>query len=117
MKLKDKPAYARPWSREDAPEGGAYYYHEALSGMTLREYAAIKLGVPDSGDEELDAMIRKSRRERLAGLATQGLVKRMLRLGGSPKDSAGWALDYADALIAQLEEEESKGATDGPSEL
>jgi hypothetical protein len=29
-------------------------------GMTLREYAAIKLKVPDSGTDWLDDMIRKS---------------------------------------------------------
>jgi hypothetical protein len=32
-------------------------YH---SGMTLRQYAAIKLKVPDSGTDWLDDMIRKS---------------------------------------------------------
>jgi len=31
-----------------------------LQGMTLRQYAAIKLKVPDSGTDWLDDMIRKS---------------------------------------------------------
>jgi hypothetical protein len=31
-------------------------------GMTLRQYAAIKLKVPDSGTDWLDDMIRKSNR-------------------------------------------------------
>jgi hypothetical protein len=31
-------------------------------GMTLTQYAAIRLKVPMSGDKELDAMIRESRR-------------------------------------------------------
>jgi hypothetical protein len=30
-------------------------------GMTLRQYAAIHLKVPQSGDPDIDAMIRKSR--------------------------------------------------------
>ena len=37
-----------------------------LSGMTLRQCAALKLRVPDSGLEWLDAMIRKSRRDEFA---------------------------------------------------
>ena len=32
----------------------------AVGGMTLRQYAAIKLKVPDSGTDWLDDMIRKS---------------------------------------------------------
>jgi hypothetical protein len=37
------------------------------SGMTLQEYAAIHLCVPMSGNDELNAMIRRAQRERLAG--------------------------------------------------
>lgn len=44
------------------------------SGMTLRQYAAIKLAVPDSGLPWLDEMIVKSNRERLAAAALQGLM-------------------------------------------
>lgn len=36
-------------------------------GLTARQYAAIKLRVPDSGDEWLDAMIRESLRDEFAG--------------------------------------------------
>ncbi len=43
-------------------------------GMTLRQYAAIHLRVPDSGIEWLDAMIRKARKAEYAGLAMQGLL-------------------------------------------
>ena len=43
------------------------------SGMTLRQYAAIKLAVPDSGLPWLDEMIVKSNRERLAAAALQGM--------------------------------------------
>lgn len=45
------------------------------AGMTLREYAAIKLRVPESGTEWLDAMIRKSLRDELASKAMQGPLK------------------------------------------
>ena len=43
----------------------------ASSGMDLRQYAAIKLRVPDSGLDWLDEMIRKSLRDELAGKAMQ----------------------------------------------
>jgi hypothetical protein len=38
-------------------------------GMTLLQYAAIKLKVPNSGNEELDAMIRESLRNDFAAKA------------------------------------------------
>lgn len=40
-------------------------------GMTLRQYAAIKLRVPDSGTDWLDEMILKSHRDELAAKAMQ----------------------------------------------
>jgi hypothetical protein len=43
---------------------------EPSGGMTLRQYAAIKLKVPDSGTDWLDAMIVKSLRDEFAGKAT-----------------------------------------------
>jgi hypothetical protein len=45
---------------------GSPYSDYACSdpGMTLTQYAAIHLKVPRSGDPDIDAMIRKSRRGR-----------------------------------------------------
>ena len=43
-------------------------------GMTLRQYAAIKLRVPDSGTDWLDEMIRKSLIDTFAAKAMQGEV-------------------------------------------
>jgi hypothetical protein len=48
------------------PRAGDAYIASQV-GMSLREYAAIKLCVPDSGREWLDDMIRASLRDRLAG--------------------------------------------------
>lgn len=45
-------------------------------GMTLRQYAAIKLKVPNSGAEWLDDMIRESLRDEFAAKAMQGLMDR-----------------------------------------
>jgi len=54
----DKPAFPNP-----DPFG---------HGMTTRQYAAIKLKVPSSGNEELDDMIRESLRNDFAAKAMQG---------------------------------------------
>lgn len=43
-------------------------------GITLREYAAIQLRVPDSGSEWLDNMIKRSQRDKIAVKALQGLL-------------------------------------------
>jgi hypothetical protein len=43
-------------------------------GMTLRQYAAIKLKVPDSGEPWLDGMINKSLLNDFAAKALQGYM-------------------------------------------
>ncbi len=43
-------------------------------GMTLRQYAAIKLKVADSGIDWLDEMITKSNRDAIATEAMQGIL-------------------------------------------
>lgn len=43
-------------------------------GMSLREYAAIKLRVPNSGTDWLDEMIRQSLRDEMAGKVMQALI-------------------------------------------
>ena len=46
-------------------------------GMSLRQYAAIKLRVPDSGLLWLDEMIEKSNRDWFAGMALPSVVAAM----------------------------------------
>jgi hypothetical protein len=46
-------------------------FYSTGEGMTLRQYAAIKLCVPDSGTDWLDDMIRKSNRDYFAAAATE----------------------------------------------
>jgi hypothetical protein len=55
-------------------DAGHFKYQTEWKGMSLRQYAAIKLRVPDSGEEWLDDMIRKSLRDEFAGNAAQGLL-------------------------------------------
>jgi hypothetical protein len=47
-------------------------HYEDEPGMTLAQHAAIKLRVPRSGDPDLDAMIRESRR---ADFAEKSLIE------------------------------------------
>ena len=87
---------------EDVIEFGGQKYPQAHPGMTVRQYAAIHLCVPDSGDADLDAMIRRAQRERLAGKIIMGLVT-------NPNDepsiepnifTTSWCYQVADAVIA-----------------
>lgn len=51
-----------------------YRHLQAETGMSLRQYAAIKLRVPDSGTDWLDEMIRKSMRDDIAAKALTSIV-------------------------------------------
>jgi hypothetical protein len=69
-------------------------------GMTLRQYAAIKLRVPDSGTDWLDDMIRQARRMDYAGQALVGMLANPARLDGIQNTVEG-ADCLADAMIAE----------------
>lgn len=71
--------------------------------MTVREYAAIHLSVPDSGDAELDMMIRKANRARVASHAMAAQMTYAETHDPSPEGVAKWAAIYADALLSALE--------------
>ena len=76
-------------------------------GMNLRQYAAIKLRVPDSGLDWLDNMIREGRRMDYAGQALAGILAGGFAdtvphddiAGGA--DAAAFAHQYADAMLAE----------------
>ncbi|ATF86905.1 hypothetical protein [Burkholderia gladioli] len=53
--------------------------HECVNGMTLRQYAAIKLRVPDSGIDWLDDMIRTSMQDEFAAKAMQQIIPLCVR--------------------------------------
>jgi hypothetical protein len=73
-------------------------------GMTLRQYAAIKLRVPKSGLEWLDDMIRESQCNEFAGQALQGLVFQNDYGTISDQDIANGAYSYADAMLKARKE-------------
>jgi hypothetical protein len=78
------------------------------AGMSLRQYAAIHLRVPRSGDPELDAMIRESRRiefaEKALGIITD---KAMTFPDAKLHDWMGYAANqsllFADAMLEEWE--------------
>ena len=80
------------------PVNSDNYASPNSTGMTLRQYAAIKLKVPDSGTDWLDNMIRQSMREDFA-------AKAMLRtsVGSSYEQLAKTAYEIADAMLKARE--------------
>lgn len=74
-------------------------------GMTLRQYAAIHLKVPDSGTDWLDDMIRKAKRDEFAARAMQGLLAQSqgTALGSTVESAAEYAYAMADAMIEARE--------------
>jgi hypothetical protein len=72
-------------------DGGAY------GGLTKREYAAIHLRVPRSGNDELDEMIREAQRHDLAVRAMGWCV------GEDENETAAEAFIYADAMLKEGE--------------
>ena len=81
----DSPAFpVVNYTSEIGPEGAGFFAKDSSGqsvwvnsgcpGMSLREYAAIELCVPDSGVDWLDDMITKSLRNRFAGMVLQGII-------------------------------------------
>ena len=62
------------------------------TGMTLRQYAAIKLRVPNSGTDWLDEMIRESMRDDLAAKAMMAFE---IRGDNGGRDPSGFLGDDA----------------------
>jgi hypothetical protein len=89
---------------------GLQYLESGGMGITLRQYAAIKLRVPRSGDPEIDAMIRESQRADFVKAALSNLMV----MGTSSweadyKDVLAAALKSADAMLAEWEKEAGHG--------
>lgn len=65
----------------------AQYYkdnggHECESfGLTKREYFCLQMGVPETGDQALDDIIRKGNERKITAMAMQGLITQ----GSHPK--------------------------------
>lgn len=72
-------------------------------GMGLRQYAAIKLQVPNSGTDWLDEMVRQSLRDEIATKAMQGLIVDPDRADQSREECARLSYLLADAMLRARE--------------
>lgn len=66
--MKKYPAFPYQHTNDGNPS-------EACIGMTLGQYACIKLKVPKTGDNELDDLIKESLRNDFAAKAINGLIR------------------------------------------
>ena len=97
------PAF--PCETVGADEHGEYRL--PWQGMTLRQYAAIKLRVPNSGTDWLDEMIRESLRDEMAGKAMPASYADYCEHADVQGYVEGWrvgvakdAYESADAMLA-----------------
>ena len=70
-------------------------------GLTKREQACLIMGVADTGDAELDAIITKGNKNKFAGVAMQSLLAHYGTDGAD--ECASYAVEYANALLKALE--------------
>jgi hypothetical protein len=93
-------------------DAGDFGYQVEWKGMSLRQYAAIKLRVPDSGEEWLDKMILQSLRDEFAGRVIPEVFKQYADQANAKNTwDAGWqhylskdAYALADALLKAREQ-------------
>lgn len=82
-----------------------------FTGLTKREYACIHLGIPESGDAELDALIRKAERKKIAAMVLQGIAANYQYNPMNVKHfkkATEDAINQAEALLSELEPEKSE---------
>ncbi len=92
-------------------DGGPAFPHEdsmgtaTRPGMSLRQYAAIKLRVPESGTDWLDDMIRSSLRDEIAAKAMQSFLIDEDRDSFTCGEWAKASYEMADAMLKASEQE------------
>ena len=77
------------------------------TGLTKRETFCLHMGVAETGDAELDEIIRKGNRQKMAVQAMNGALASLTDDDSiSPSDLVHCAVINADALLAELERAE-----------
>ena len=71
------------------------------TGLTKRETFCLHMGVAETGDANLDAIIRKGNRQKMAMAAMQGVLSPYTPI--SPSELVNCAVINTDALLAELE--------------
>jgi len=104
---KDMPAMpTEVMDKKRGSSGVVESFTRIDGGLTKREQFCLTMGVADTGDEELDAIIRKGNEQKFAGLAMSGLATHD-RFGVKETSiMAQWAVECAEALLAQLEDKD-----------
>jgi hypothetical protein len=105
MKNSDMPAM--PIGLDAAIRFEEGFYDQSALGLTKREQFCLKMGVPKTGDLELDGIIIEGNRIKLAGLAMQGILSDSYNHLGF-EDCAEKAVKQADALLAELDKEQGE---------
>ena len=104
MNNADMPAMAQPVTLDAYCFNGditvASDYDTDYMGLTKREQACLTMGVADTGDAELDAIITKGNKNKFAGVAMQSLLA---HYGSSDDQVHEYAIHYANALLKALE--------------
>lgn len=94
---KDVPAFP-------VQDAAAWQAH----GMTLRQYAAITLKVPDSGTQWLDDMIRSSLHDQFAAQVLAGLMAHKFTKDHLHRPFVEWATEFANEAAAAMLSERAK---------
>jgi hypothetical protein len=105
----NKSAFPYAYKTTETTESGIEYTATSCDpGMTLKEYAAIHLKVPRSGNGEIDGMIRESVRRDFAEKAVAGICYDNWYLADTEHVLAKKAFAVADAMLAEWEKEAGK---------
>ena len=72
-------------------------------GLTKREHFCLEMGVAETGDTELDEIINKGNRIKLAGLAMQGVLASDVDNVITVSRAVLVAIEAADALLTELD--------------
>ena len=109
MNNADEPINPQPCQTDENGKLISISEYTGEIGLTKREKFCLTMGVAETGDEELDAIIRKGNEQKLVGLAMQGMLasKYYGDFAGKYEDRetgiAINAVDHAKALLQQLE--------------
>jgi hypothetical protein len=79
-------------------------YDTIYSGLTKLEQFCLTMGVADTGDAELDAIITKGNRQSLAGLVMPSLL--LVSADARDSELALNAIEYTAVLLKALEKED-----------
>lgn len=102
--MKNENTPAMPIGLTVSPMGDVYDADFSETGLTKREQFCLKMGVAETGDKDLDDIIRKGNKQKLAAIAMQGLIASDTpEWAGTPESQAENAVKYADELLKELD--------------